>query len=133
MSEEQILHIDLAQIREDLRPIGVRTWAEAMVPRVRLWLTPLVHARSRTCAPQCTPARARRSMAARALRHAYKAASAIPPRVLTSLAQARDHWNLPRARRATARQAFRASAAVASSLQSCPSCTNPSVSFAISP
>jgi hypothetical protein len=33
-------------------------------------------------------------------------ASAIPPHVLTSLAQARDHRNLPRERRATARQAF---------------------------
>jgi hypothetical protein len=43
-------------------------------------------------------------------------ASAIPPRVLTSLAQARDHRNLHRARRATARQAFQASATVASSL-----------------
>jgi hypothetical protein len=52
ISDEQILHSDLAQIREDLRPIGVRTWAEAMVPRVRPWLTPLVHARSCTRAPQ---------------------------------------------------------------------------------
>jgi hypothetical protein len=46
MSGEQILHSDLAQIREDLRPIGVRTWVEATVPRVRPWLTRLVHARS---------------------------------------------------------------------------------------
>jgi hypothetical protein len=60
-------------------------------------------------------------------------ALAIPPRVLTSLAQARHHRNLPRARRATARQAFQASAAVASSLQSRPSRTTPSVSFAIGP
>jgi hypothetical protein len=45
-------------------------------------------------------------------------ASAIPSRVLTSLAQARDHRNLPRACRATTRQAFQASAAMASSLQS---------------
>jgi hypothetical protein len=59
-------------------------------------------------------------------------ASAIPPRVLTSLAQARDHQNLPRARRATARQAFQASATVASSLQTRSSRTKPSVSFAIS-
>jgi hypothetical protein len=27
---EQILHCDLAQIREDMKPIGVRTGAEAM-------------------------------------------------------------------------------------------------------
>jgi hypothetical protein len=60
-------------------------------------------------------------------------ASAIPPRVLTSLAQARYHRNLPRAHRATARQAFWALAVVASSLQSRPSRTKPSVSFAISP
>jgi hypothetical protein len=33
-------------------------------------------------------------------------ASAIPPRALTSPARAKDHRNLPRARRATARQAF---------------------------
>jgi hypothetical protein len=32
---EQILHSDLAQIREDLRPIDVRTRVEATVPRVR--------------------------------------------------------------------------------------------------
>jgi hypothetical protein len=74
MSGEQILHNDLAQIREDLCPIGVRTWAEATVPRVRPWLTPLVHARSCTRAPQRMPARARRSTAACAPRHAYKAA-----------------------------------------------------------
>jgi hypothetical protein len=77
MLGEQILHSDLAQIREDLRPIGVRTWAEATVPRVRPWLTPLVHARSHTRDPQCTPARARRSMAACAPRHAYKAALSL--------------------------------------------------------
>jgi hypothetical protein len=105
------------------------------VPRVRPWLTPLVHARSRTRAPQRPTACARRSTAACAPRRAYKAApaSAIPPRMLTSLAQARDHRNLPRARRAAARQAFRASAVVASSLQSRPSRTKSSVSFAISP
>jgi hypothetical protein len=77
MSGEQILHSDLAQIREDLRPIGVRTWAEATVPRVRPWLTPPVHARSRTLAPQRTPARARRSTAARAPCRAYKEALSL--------------------------------------------------------
>jgi hypothetical protein len=60
-----------------LRPIGVRTRAEATVPRVRPWLTPLVHARSCTRAPQCTPARARRSTTARAPRRAYKAAPGL--------------------------------------------------------
>jgi hypothetical protein len=78
MSGEQILHSDLAQIREDLRPIDVRTWAEATVPRVRPWLTPPVHARSCTRAPQRTPTRARRSTAARATRRAYKAAEPRP-------------------------------------------------------
>jgi hypothetical protein len=77
MSGEQILHSDLAQIGEDLRPIGVRTWAEATVPHVRPWLTPLVHARSRTRAPPCTPTRARRSTATRAPRRAYKAAPSL--------------------------------------------------------
>jgi hypothetical protein len=77
MSDEQILHSDLAQIREDLRPIGVRTWAEATIPRVRPWLTPLVHARSRTRAPERPPAHARRSTAAWAPRHAYKAALSL--------------------------------------------------------
>jgi hypothetical protein len=60
-------------------------------------------------------------------------ASAIHPRVLSSLAQVRAHQKLPRARRATARQAFRALATVASSLQSCPSSAIASVSFAIGP
>jgi hypothetical protein len=77
MSDEQILHSDLAQIREDLRPIGVITWAEATVPRVRPWLTPLVHARSRTRAPQPLPVRARRSTAGCAPRRAYKAAPSL--------------------------------------------------------
>jgi hypothetical protein len=77
MSGEQILHNDLAQIREDLRPICVRTWAEATVPRVQPWLTPLVHARSRTRAPQRTPARACWAMAARASRRAYKVAPSL--------------------------------------------------------
>jgi hypothetical protein len=77
MSGEQILHGDLAQIREDLHPIGVRTRAEATVPRVRPWLTPPVHARSRTRTPQCTPTRVRRSTAARAPRRAYKAARSL--------------------------------------------------------
>jgi hypothetical protein len=100
-----MLHSDLAQIREDLRPIGVRTWAEAMVPRVRPWLTHPVHAISRTHAPQCTPARARRSMTASAPRCAYKAtqASAVPPRALSSPARAQVRRTSPRARRATAR------------------------------
>jgi hypothetical protein len=53
-------------------------------------------------------------------------ASAIPPRALTSPARTKDHRNSPQARRATARQALRASAAVASSLQSRPSRANPS-------
>jgi hypothetical protein len=77
MSGEQILHSDLAQIREDLRPIGVRTWVEATVPRVRPWLTPLVHTHSRTRAPQRPPACARRSTAARAPCRAYKAAPSL--------------------------------------------------------
>jgi hypothetical protein len=77
MSYEQILHNDLAQIREDLRLIGVRTWAEATVTRVRPWLTPLVHARSSSRAPQCPPARARRSTAAYAPRRVYKAAPSL--------------------------------------------------------
>jgi hypothetical protein len=133
MSGEQILHSNLAQIHEDLCPIGVRTWAEAMVPRVRPWLTPPVHARSRTRAPQRPRARAGlRPPVHRVVPIKQPRASAIPPRVLTSLAQARDHRNLPRARRATACQAFQASATVVSSLQSRPSRANPSVSFAIS-
>jgi hypothetical protein len=127
---EQILHNDLAQIREDLHPISARTWAEATGTRVRPWLTPPVHARSRTRASQCTPARARWSTAARAPRRAYKD---IHPRVLSSLAQVSDHQKLPRTRCATARQAFRASAAVASSLQSRPSRASASVSSAIGP
>jgi hypothetical protein len=84
---EQILHNDLAQIREDLHPISARTWAEATGTRVRPWLTPPVHARSRTRASQCTPARARRSTAARAPRRAYKAAPSLShssPRALKS-------------------------------------------------
>jgi hypothetical protein len=77
MSDEQIIHNDLAQICEDLRPISVRTWAEETVPRVRPWLTPLVHARSRTRAPQRLPARARGSTAACAPHRAYKAAPGL--------------------------------------------------------
>jgi hypothetical protein len=97
MSGEQILHSDLTQIHEDLRPIGIRTWAEATVPRVRPWLTPPVHARLRTHAPQRPPTCTRRSTTACAPRHAYKGAPSLghPPRVLTSLAQARDNRNLP--------------------------------------
>jgi hypothetical protein len=97
MSGEQILHSDLDQIHEDLCPISVRTWAEAMIPRVRPWLTPLVHARSRTRAPSSRP----RALAGprvpvhRAVPIKQPRASAIPPRVLTSLAQAKDHRNLP--------------------------------------
>jgi hypothetical protein len=41
---EQILHSDLAQICEDMRPIGVRTRAEEIVPRARPRLTCPVHA-----------------------------------------------------------------------------------------
>jgi hypothetical protein len=86
-------------------------------------------------ASKCTLARARRSTAARAPRRAYKAAqaSAIPPRALSRLAQVRDHRKSPRARRATARQAFRASAAVASPLQPPPSRASASASSASGP
>jgi hypothetical protein len=76
-SGEQILHSDLAQIREDLRPFGVRTRAEATVPRVRPWLIRPVHASSRTRAPQCTPTHARQSTTARASRRAYKASQGL--------------------------------------------------------
>jgi hypothetical protein len=102
MSGEQILDSDLPQIREDLRPIGVRTWAEATIPRVRPWLTPLVHARSRTRAPQRTPARARRSTAARAPRRAYKAAPSLDhtsPRAHKSCPSQRSPEFAPRAPR----------------------------------
>jgi hypothetical protein len=54
-SWEQILHGDLAQIHEDLRPIGVRTRAEAMVPRARPRMTCLVHASPRTRVEPCAP------------------------------------------------------------------------------
>jgi hypothetical protein len=134
-SGEQILHSDLAQTREDLRPIGVRTQAEATVPRVRPWLTRPVHASSRTHAPQCTPARARCSMTARAPRRAYKAAQGLGRTSLHALspARAKVHQTSPRARRATARQATRASATTASSLQSLLSRASHSVSLASSP
>jgi hypothetical protein len=52
---EQILHGDLAQIGEDLCPIGVRTRAEAMVPCAQPRLTCPVHASPRTRAKPCTP------------------------------------------------------------------------------
>jgi hypothetical protein len=125
----------LPQIHEDLHPIGVRTRAEATVPRVRPWLTRPVHYSSHTRVLQCTPARARRSTTARAPRHAYKAALGLDrtsPRAL-SPARAKVHWTSPRARRATARQATRASATAASSLQSLPSRASHLVSFANSP
>jgi hypothetical protein len=102
---EQILHGDLAQIREDLRPIGVRTRAETTAPRVRPWLTRPVHASSRTRAQPCTPARTRRYTAARAPRRAYKASQGLgrtSPRTF-SPARAKVHQTSPRARRATAR------------------------------
>jgi hypothetical protein len=102
MSGEQILHSDLAQIREDLHPIGIRTWAEATVPRVRPWLTPLVHARSRTRAPERPRARARRFMAARAPRRAYKAAPSLghtSPRAHKSCPSQRSPEFAPRAPR----------------------------------
>jgi hypothetical protein len=108
LSGEQILHSDLAQIHEDLRPIGVRTRTEATVPHVRPWLTPLVHARSRTALPNARS----RALAVpqppvhRAVPIKQPRASAIPPCALTSPARAKDHRNSPRARRATARQAF---------------------------
>jgi hypothetical protein len=60
-------------------------------------------------------------------------ASAIHPRALSRLAQVRDHRKSPRARRATARQAFRASTAMASPLQSPLSHASASVSSAIGP
>jgi hypothetical protein len=134
-SGEQILHSDLAQIREDLRPIGVRTRAEATVPRVRSWLTRPVHASLCTGDQQCTPACAHRSTTARAPRRAYKATQGLgctSPRAL-SPARAKVHRTLPRARRTTSRQATRASATTASSLQSLPSRASHSVSFASSP
>jgi hypothetical protein len=118
-SGEQILHNDLAQIREYLRPIGVRTRAEATTPRVRPRLTCLVRASSCTRAQPCTPTRPRRSTTAHAPRRAYKAAQGLgrtSPRAL-SPARAKVHRTSPRARRATARQATRASAIVASLLQ----------------
>jgi hypothetical protein len=117
-SREQILHSDLAQIREDLCPIGVRTWAEATAPRLRPRLTRPVHASSRTRAQLCTPTRHCRSTTARAPRRAYKAAQCLgrtSPRAL-SPARAKVHRTSPRARRATARQAIRASATTTSSL-----------------
>jgi hypothetical protein len=55
---EQILHDDLAQIREDMRPIGVRTGAEETMPRARPRLT-----------RRCTPAHA--SAPSRARLHAH--------------------------------------------------------------
>jgi hypothetical protein len=93
-----IFHCDLAQIREDLHPISAGTWAEATVPRVRPWLTPPVHARSRTRASQCTPARARRSTAARAPRRAYKATPSLghsSPRALKSCPRSEITGNCP--------------------------------------
>jgi hypothetical protein len=68
------LHNDLAQIRKDLRPIGVRTRVETMEPCVRSQLTRPVHASSRTRAQPYTPTRPHRSMPARAPCRAYKAA-----------------------------------------------------------
>jgi hypothetical protein len=44
---EQILHVYLAQIREDVRPIGFRTGAEETMPRARPRLTRPVHASPR--------------------------------------------------------------------------------------
>jgi hypothetical protein len=85
---------------------------------LELWQKQQFHVFDRGWHPRFTPvrapARARRSTAARAPCRAYKAAraSTIPPRALTSPAQAKDRWNSPRARRATVRQAFRASSTV---------------------
>jgi hypothetical protein len=84
--------------------IGVRTRAEATVPRVRPWLTRPVHTSSCNRDQQRTPARAHRSTTARAPRRAYKAAQGFgrtSPRAL-SPARAKVHWTSPRARRATA-------------------------------
>jgi hypothetical protein len=128
-SGEQILHGDLAQVREGLRPISVRIRAEATAPRVRTWLTRPVHASSRTRAQPSTPARTRWSTTARAPVQGLGRAS---PRAL-SVARAKVHRTSPRARRATARQATRASATEASSLQPLPSRASRSVSFASGP
>jgi hypothetical protein len=51
-----ILHGDLAQIRKDLCPIGVRTGANETMPCARPRLTCPVHASPRTHAEPCTPA-----------------------------------------------------------------------------
>jgi hypothetical protein len=134
-SGEQIIHSDLAQIREDLRPIGVRTQAEATAPCVRPRLTCPVHTSSRTRAQPCTLAHRRRSTTAHAPRRAYKAAQGLgytSPRAL-SPARAKVHRTSPRARRATAHQATRASATTASSLQPLPGLASRSVSFAKGP
>jgi hypothetical protein len=118
-----------------MRPIGVRTWAEATAPSVRPRLTRPVHASSRTRAQPCTPARPRRSMPARAPCRANKAAQGLgrtSPHALGPT-QVGVHRTSPRARRATARQATRASATVASSLQPPPGCASHSISFARGP
>jgi hypothetical protein len=60
-------------------------------------------------------------------------ASAIPPRALSDLVYDEVHRTSPRARRAIARHHCQASATVASPLQSRPSCTGLSVSFASDP
>jgi hypothetical protein len=90
-----------------LRPIGVRTRAEATVPRDRPWLTRPVHASSRTRAQPCMPARARPSTTACAPRRAYKAAQGLGRTSLRALSptRAKVHRTSPRARRATAHQA----------------------------
>jgi hypothetical protein len=135
MSGEQILHSNLAQIvkicAQSALELGQRQRFHVFDRGWHPWFTPvrapvLPSARPRALAGPWPPVHCTVPIK-------QPRASVIPPRVLTSLAQARDHRNLPRARRTTARQAFRASATVASSLQSRPSRANPSVSFAISP
>jgi hypothetical protein len=81
------------------------------------------------------PVRARRSTTARAPRRAYKAAQGLDRTSPCALnpARAKVHRTSPRARRATSRQATRASATLASSLQPLPSRASHSVSFVSSP
>jgi hypothetical protein len=134
-SQGKILHSDLAQIFEDLRPIGVRTRAEATVPHVRPWLTRPVHAISRTRAPQCTPARARRSTTARAPHRGYKAALSLGCTSPRSQVLPEPKFTGLRLEHAAPPPAIttRASATAASPLQSLPSRASHSVSFAGSP
>jgi hypothetical protein len=79
---EKILHGDLAQICEDLRPIGIRTRAEAMEPRVRPRLTCPVHDSPRTRAKSCAPALVHaRPCTAPASIKSREASTVLPPRL----------------------------------------------------